>query len=71
MTDQELKDYFVGAIASFITDQPDSDYQRGYLGALMTAAQELCGVTDTRKAALDYLKREKRSALHVFPGERS
>lgn len=35
--------YIVQALVGFLNDPPDSDYQRGYLGALLTIYEEGLG----------------------------
>lgn len=45
--ENEIKDYVLLGIRGFVMDPPDSDYQRGYLSALLEIARQmkLGGVT--------------------------
>lgn len=50
--------YIVQAIEGFLSDTPDSDYQRGYLAALVAVYREgLAGTLDARVLAAEKILR--------------
>jgi hypothetical protein len=39
---QKLKSYLLEALKTYNTDPPDTEFQRGYLGALLALFEDLC-----------------------------
>lgn len=48
---EQLESYIERSIDAFFIDLPDSDYQRGYLAALVNIYREVMGRDDERLAA--------------------
>lgn len=57
--ERRITPYLVEAIGGFLTDPPDTDYQRGYLAALVSVYREGLGreANDARLVAAERLLR--------------
>lgn len=62
-SNKTIEEFVLGQIAGFIGDPPDSDYQQGYLAALVNVAGEGLGFMNAIKNAEELLSRRRRHEI--------